>query len=312
MKWERIGNNAIIDGDVLFGKGFRTEDSKVAKYGNVYYMAIASGKDGNSMDIYLLKSDLLSGPWIKVQDEPIIKRGNFLEFDYLYIRVGGIVYSEGFWYLHYSGQNLIKRDSVGVAVTSEKNFPLGWKKYEKNPILKPRGISWESRGILTLSMKEIGSKDKKWYGHYTGQQMNRRYNLGACYSKSPCGPFVRSSKPILGPDKGEKWNWDWRGPGRADFIEVEKKIYGVYEGSKDPAIDPTFQIGGYKTNSIHDSFVKIFPDKPFFSGDQSGIQFANPCLWQEEGKIYLLVGRKVITDHTPYWRYIDLFTLELE
>lgn len=316
MKWEPDKNNPIVDGDNLFGKAFRTEDSKIAKVGEKYYMAIASGKNGYSMDIYMLRADSLSGPWVKVQNDPIISRGKFYNFDYRYLRLGSINFYDGIWYLYYSGQNLLRQDAVGLAVTSEKDFPFGWKKYKRNPILKPKGIGWESRGILTLCLKRIGSQGKEWYGHYTGSGRDRKYHLGICYSSSPYGPFVSyPQNPILSP--GKKNEWDSRGPARADFIKVENKIYGTYEGLsdeslRDPPADIIFQVGGYSGVSMEGPFTKIFVNKPFLSGLEVGLQFANPCLWSENGKIYLLAGRKASVDQTPPWRYVDLFTLMLE
>lgn len=301
MKWEPSLNNPIIDGDVLFGAGYRTEDSKVVKVGNKYYMGISSGKDGDSMDIYMLEADFLSGPWRKTQKEPIVSRGRFCDFDYKYLRLGSIIFHKGIGYLYYSGQNLLRHDAIGVATTSEADFPFGWKKYKGNPILKSMGNNWESWGILTLCMKRMQFNGKEWYGHYTGEGKDRKYHLGICYGNSPYGPFIRySANPILGPGK-----WDIRGPARADFIQTENEIFGVYETFK----YPFFYVGGYRGSSAEGPFVKIFPDKPIISELKFNLQFANPCLWEENGKTYLFAGRKAITDITAWWRYIDLFTL---
>ena len=308
MRWEEDKNNPIVDGDSLFGKGFRTEDSKIAKAGDNYYLATASGKDRKRMDIYLLKANSLSGPWQKVLDKPIISRGNFYDFDYRYLRLGGITFYDGTWYLYYSGQNLLREDAVGLATTLEKDFPLGWKKYKGNPILKRTGNDWESQSLLTLCLKRIGPPRKEWYGHYTAKGKDKRYHLGICYGSSPDGPFTRYvDNPILAP--GKKEEWDFGGPARADFIKTPNKIYGVYESAgKQP-----FQIGGYWGDSIFGPFTKIFSDKPFLSGSEIGLQYANPCLWYEEGKIYLLAARKSINyREKPYWRYVDLFSLTLE
>jgi hypothetical protein len=305
MHWEKNINNPIVDGDIVFGQGYRTEDSKVTKRGDFYYMFNCSGKDGDHMDIYVLKSPALEGPWEKVQEEPIISRGNFYDFDFRYLRLGGITFDNGNWYLYYSGQNILKpkrEDAIGIAITSDKNFPFGWKKYNKNPVLKKSGNNWESNSILTLSVKKIGQEGKEWYGHYTGRGKDGKYHLGACYSNSPLGPFIRANNnPILG-----QGDWDFNGPARADIIKFENKIYGAYESAK---TGPVFQIGGYRGDSTEGPFEKIFQDKPFLSGLEEGSQFANPCFWQENGKLYLFVGRKVVSNQTPYWRYIDLFTL---
>lgn len=296
MKWKPHPNNPIIDGDILFGPGYRTEDSKVARAGNTYYVVTASGKSGPVMDIYLLKSPSLAGPWTKVQDKPIVSRGKFYEFDYRYLRVSGITFFEGTWYLYYSGQNIFRRDAVGVATASESDFPFGWKKYNRNPIFRKGQNEWESLDVVTLSLKRVGPKGREWYGHYTARGKDRKYHLGVCYGNSPYGPFVRNEKnPVLGPGKA----WDSGGPARADFIEVNGKIYGAYEsrgGSETP-----FYVGEY-SGDLNGPF-KNDPDNPTLSE----WQYANPCLWQENGRTYMLAGRKVKEDRTPYWRHIDLF-----
>jgi hypothetical protein len=302
MHWQPSLKNPIFDGDILFGKGYRTEDSKISKKGDIYYMFVSSARWTENMSIHVLWSKSLDGPWDKVQDEPIIITSSFFDFDYRYLRLGDIQYHDGNWYLYYAGQNFFKQDAVGVAIASDKDFPLGWKKYEKNPILKKAGNDWESTGILTLSVKKLGLPGKEWYGHYTGRGKDRKYNLGVCRAPSPLGPFERSKyNPILGGG-----NWDINGPARADIIQVGDIVYGAYEcaGSK-----PIFQIGGYSADSLDGSFKKIFPNKPWLSGEDQGLQYANPCLWQENGLIYLLVARKSIDDYTPYWRYVDLFQL---
>lgn len=301
MQWEHHKNDFIVDGDALFGSGTRTEDSKIAKSGDYYYMATCNGIDGNHMNVYMLKSKSIYGPWEKVQNEPIIKRGKFYDFDFKYLRLGGITFDSGTWFIYYSGQNLLRQDAVGLATTTEKEFPFGWKKYKKNPILKRAGNGWESSSILTLSMKKIGPNGKEWFGHYTGKGKNRRYHMGICYADNPYGPFTRFEKnPMLGAG-----DWDANGPARCDFIKTENKIYGTYESAK---AGPVFQIGGYWSDSLEGKHEKIFPDKPFLSG-LPDLQYANPCLWYENGKVYLFVGKKVSSDHTPYWRYIDVFTL---
>ncbi len=299
MEWKLV-KAPIIDGDEFFGKGFRTEDSKIAKRGDTYYMFVSSGRWTDSMEIYVLNSKSLLGPWVKCQEKPIIETGNFFGFDYRYLRLGSINFDDGSWHLYYSGQNFLKEDSVGIAMTSDADFPFGWKKYSRNPVLKKSGKGWESSAILTLCLKKINDR---WYGHYTGKGKDRKYHLGICYGESPLGPFKRyQGNPILG-----QGNWDFNGPARADFVKTENKIYGTYESTK---TGPVFQIGGYEGDSLDGPFKKIFNEKPWLSGLSQGLQYANPCLWYENKKLYLLATRKEVTNTTPYWRYVDLFIHE--
>lgn len=294
-QWESNFNNPIIDGDKLFGSGHRTEDSKIAKKGDSYYMVISSGRDGDSMDIYMLKSNSLTGPWKKIQENPIISRGKFYNFDYRYLRVGSLVLYKGIWYLYYSGQNLLGNDAVGVATTSEKDFPFKWRKHDNNPIFKRRGKSWESRSIISLCMKRINGL---WYGHYSGHGRDKRYHLGICYGNSPYGPFTRyPANPILGPGEG----WDFGGPSRPDFVQSDSKIYGAYEAAG--GIGTPFRVGEYFGDSIKTSFSKN-PNSPSLLR----AQFANPCLWYEQETKYLFIGSKALDDITDHWRYIYLFS----
>ncbi len=261
-------------------------------------MAISSGENGDTMDIYLLKSSSLTGPWEKVQKEPIISRGRFYEFDYKYLRVGSINYYNGTYFLYYAGQDMLGTDAIGLATTSDSDFPFGWKKYRKNPVFKKKGNSWESKAIVSICIRRIGPSGQEWYGHYSAKGRDRRYHIGICYSKTPYGPFIRDpNNPVLGP--GEKW--DFGGPARADFLSINGKIYGAYESAA--GRPGTFQVGMYYSSSIKGPFLKD-PNNPPLS---QPYQFANPSLWYENGTLYLLVGRKPLSDHTEYWHYIDLF-----
>jgi hypothetical protein len=188
-----------------------------------------------------------------------------------------------------------------LTVTSLKEFPFGWKKSRKNPILKHGKEKWELLDVVGACIKPIGDRENKWYGHYSARGKDRKYHLGACFAKNPEGPFICDSKPILG-----QGNWDFNGPARPDFIEVNNEIWGAYESAK---TGPVFQVGGYRGSKNENTFLKIYSDKPFFSGLDLGLQFANPCLFAENGKIYLLAGRKAASDHTPCWRFVDLFVL---
>ena len=71
--WEASGSNPIVDGDILFGSGYQTEDSKILKVNSTYYMFISSGNTNSAMEIYMLNSTSLTGPWsVMNNSDPII------------------------------------------------------------------------------------------------------------------------------------------------------------------------------------------------------------------------------------------------
>ncbi|UCC34010.1 MAG: hypothetical protein JSW53_03150, partial [Candidatus Bathyarchaeota archaeon] len=129
-------SNPIIDGDSLFGSGMRTEDSKVVKHNGSYYMAMASGTSGPTMDIYMLNASSLTGPWVLMNNgNPIISR-NASGWDAEWLRVQGpIVYHNGTYFLYYMGGDG-STFRIGVATANYTSFPLYWTRYSGNPILE--------------------------------------------------------------------------------------------------------------------------------------------------------------------------------
>lgn len=293
-------SNPIIDGDELFGSGMRTEDSKVVKHNDYYYMAMASGTTGTTMDIYMLNSSSLTGPWVLMNNgDPIIGR-NAAGWDAEWLRVQGpIVYYEGTYYLYYMGGDG-STFRIGVATTSYASFPLTWTKYSGNPILEPTGSGWESDRILSLSIQRIGPPGNEWYGHY-GALGGGYYATGICYSNSPYGPFTRHpDNPIIQRGVGE---WDNLGPIVKDMIKIGDTIYGAYEAK----VPPNWQVGLYSgriTDGILDVEFSKHPDNPIIAGDEgSGTETANPAWYYEDEVLYLFIN-----SYATNWRYFDLFS----
>lgn len=316
--WQASGSNPIIDGDSLFGSGWQTEDSKVLKVEGTYYMAISSGPGvpGNSapssMQIYLLESPSLTGPWsVTNSDQPIIVQ-SVSGWDQGQLRVAGpMVHYEGIFYLYYMGTDASGVQSIGVATTSDAQFPGGWSKYDGNPILTPTGSGWESGGIYSFSIAPIGPPGNEWYAQYTGRTTSYTWAIGVCYGNSPYGPFTRyDNNPIV--QGGGSGAWDSLGPARCDFIVIGNMIYGAYESATSGA-PPNwdFQVGGYSgqiTDNILDATFSKDPGNPIIPGNAgSALQTANPHWYYENGTRYLFVGA-CGQGNGPTWRYIDLFS----
>lgn len=295
-------SNPIIDGDALFSAGWRTEDSKVVKLNDMYYMAMASGTAGPTMDIYMLNSSSLTGPWVLMNNgNPILSR-NATGWDAEWLRVQGpIVYYDGTYYLYYMGGDG-STFRIGVATANDTSFPLAWTKYGDNPILEPTGSGWESSDILSLSIQRIGPPGNEWYGHY-GALGGGYYATGICYSSSPYGPFTRHpNNPIIQRDAG---TWENLGPIVKDMIKVGDTIYGAYEAK----VPPKWQVGLYSgriTDGILNATFSKHPDNPIIAGDEgSGTETANPGWYYEDQVLYLFIN-----SYTANWRYFDLFSSE--
>jgi hypothetical protein len=308
--WHASGSNPIIDGDSVFGSGFNTEDSKVIKVGDTYYMFVSSGSSYSSMKIYLLNSSTLTGPWRLMNgSQPIISQGSS-GWDVGQLRVAGLTYFNGTCYLYYMGTDGGGTQSIGVA-TSSGAFPNGWSKFAGNPILTPNGSGWESGGIYSLDVERIGSTGSEWYGHYSATDKTGPgggyWSLGVCYGSSPYGPFTRYvGNPILQRGVGQ---FDNIGLPRTDLLKIGKTLYGAYEAASTPS-PWDFQVGEYSGEITGDILNTVFsknPDNPIIKGNAgSALQTANPCWWYENGTRYLFVGGGF---PSPYiWRYVDLFS----
>ena len=309
--WQASGSNPIVDGDSLFGSGYWTEDSKVLKVDGTYYMFITSGSAMSTMEIYMLNSSSLTGPWsIMNNSDPIIHQSTS-GWDEGQLRVVCVTYYDGTYYLYYMATDASSKQSIGVATTSDAEFPTGWTKYSGNPILTPTGTGWESAGVYSLCIRRIGPSGNEWYGHYTARTSSYIWALGICYGSSPYGPFTRHpDNPILEREVGE---WDNKGVPRVDFIKIGNTIYGAYESANVSGGPPDwdFQVGEY-SGEITDSILNVTfsknPNNPIIPGDAgSALQTANPHWWYENGTRYLFVG-SCGQGTGPTWRYIDLFS----
>jgi len=308
--WHASGSNPIIDGDSVFGSGFNTEDSKIVKVGDTYYMFVSSGSSYSSMKIYMLNSSALSGPWrVMNGSQPIISQGSS-GWDVGQLRVAGVTYHDGTCYLYYMGTDGGGTQSVGVA-TSSSAFPNGWSKFAGNPILTPTGSGWESGGTYSLDIERIGPPGSEWYGHYSATDKTGLgggyWSLGVCYGSSPYGPFTRyAGNPILQRGVGQ---FDNVGLPRTDIVKIGKTLYGAYEAASTPS-PWDFQVGEYSGEIMGDILNTVFsknPDNPIIAGNAgSALETANPCWWYENGTRYLFVGGGF---PSPYiWRYVDLFS----
>ena len=294
----------------MFGSGYNTEDSKIVKVNDTYYMFTSSGSDFSSMKIYMLNSSSLTGPWDLMNNgQPIISQSSS-GWDQGQLRVGGATYYDGTCYLYYMGTDASGAQSIGVATASAPEFPDGWQKYGGNPILTPSGTGWESGGIYSLDMEKIGPPGNEWYGHYGATDKTGPgggyWSVGVCYGSSPLGPLTRyENNPILQRGIGQ---WDNIGLPRSDIIKIGNTLYGAYEAASS-ASPWDFQVGEYSGdigNGILNATFSKNPNNPIIAGNAgSATQSANPCWWYENGTRYLFAGGGF---PNPYrWRYVDLF-----
>ena len=140
VSWTQYKNNPVI---APFGNGFRRDaiwHPNIVKNENQYFLFFNASGIYNGIEEefigYAVSDNLMD--W-KVDDynSPIlVGSGKNGSWDSSY-RAGDpsvFKYKDKWYMTFYSWDNFHTQD--GIAVTTEESFPLGWKVYEKNPILK--------------------------------------------------------------------------------------------------------------------------------------------------------------------------------
>jgi predicted GH43/DUF377 family glycosyl hydrolase len=140
INWTQYKNNPII---VPFGNSFRRDaiwHPNVVKNENQYFLFFnASGIYNGIKEEFIgyAVSDNLLNWEVDDNNSPIlVGSGKNGSWDSSY-RAGDpsvFKYKDKWYMTFYSWDNIHTQD--GIAITTEENFPLGWKVYENNPILK--------------------------------------------------------------------------------------------------------------------------------------------------------------------------------
>jgi len=285
-------DNPIIDGDSIFGHGWRTEDFIVAHVDDKHYAGVSSGTKLETMDIYILESSKLLEPYRKVQADPVLGRGDVGEWDEEYLRIGAFFPWGNDWYLFYSGQASDKRLRIGAAKTSKKDFPFSWEKLPDNPLLSPSPNQWDSKQVSQPGIAEWNNSLIMHYSGYDG--FNRQ--IGLALAPKPEGSWIKClANPIIWKGKFGSWNRNRANP---KLIRVGDKFYGVYEAM---GFRPPWRVGSYSFS--HPCSQIVLGSEPLVDA-RDGENVANPSLYYEDDVLYLWVG----STENGRWRYVKLFT----
>lgn len=131
--WTRLGS--VVS---PYGAGWRAGNvfhASVTKVDNTYYLFFnAAGQDGIERIGYATSINLLS--WaVDDTNSPLLNVGVAGTWDHFAIGDPSVYYIDGNWYMAYYGSGSNGAQD-GLAWTTKERFPLGWSKYEGNPVLK--------------------------------------------------------------------------------------------------------------------------------------------------------------------------------
>lgn len=139
--WTRHG--AIISPSGTGWRRYKIWHPNVVKEGSTYYLFFNAQGDydgvNNKERIGYATASSLMGPWtVDDVNSPVISIGPNGSWDE---RMAGdpCLFKHGnFWYMAYYGaDDPLTRACDGYAYTTVDEFPLGWRKYEYNPVIEP-------------------------------------------------------------------------------------------------------------------------------------------------------------------------------
>lgn len=174
------------------------------KDGRLVLLYYAAGDNSSVTSIGLASS--IDGENFTRLDTPVLSPGKQGEWD-----SGGVsVYpncvlqlKDGSYMMYYSGfsegtPDLYHSGAIGVATSNDL---IQWKKYEKNPIIRPgERDSWESWGVFEPSVHYNGNpygalgSYKMWYG---GSDENLRFQIGYAESKDGYNWVKSEDNPVV-------------------------------------------------------------------------------------------------------------------
>ncbi|OYT56916.1 MAG: hypothetical protein B6U76_02405 [Desulfurococcales archaeon ex4484_217_2] len=116
-----------------------------------------------------------------------------------------ILVSNGFWFMYYVGvryrEERVKESCIGLAVS---NNGVVWKKYPKNPIVKPSLNYWWEKGThdrIGVETPTVFQYKRKYYMIYSSIGYDRKYYLNAATSNNGVTWKKYEGNPILRPEK---------------------------------------------------------------------------------------------------------------
>jgi len=185
LNWKRYKKNPII---TPYGNGFRRDaiwHPNVIKHNSIYYLFFNSSGVYNSIEeefIGYAKSTNLLDWEIDDKNSPILV-GSFKNTAWDSSGRAGdpcVFRYNNKWYMaYYSWDKVHTQD--GIAWTTDEEFPLGWRPFENNPILK---VGKEgSFDELHAGKPFIIIKDKMYYHFYTAVDRTQKREIALAIGK---------------------------------------------------------------------------------------------------------------------------------
>ena len=188
IHWKRYGGNPVIRPE---GTGWRKDaiwHPNIVKAKGTYYLFFNASGVAHGMNEefigYATSTDL--NHWI-VDDENsplIVGSGNVGTWDASGRAGDPSLYKTGNrWYMSYYSWDR-KNSSDGIAWTTEEEFPLKWRLYEKNPVLMVGGLS--SYDALHAGKPFIVQTERAHYHFYTAVDTAETRQIALAVSPGPC------------------------------------------------------------------------------------------------------------------------------
>lgn len=150
-------------------------------------------------------------------------------------------------------------------------------KYEDTYLLFYTGTTYDGK------MPAVGSTEKSLMSG-KAQQARSNQRIGLATSQSIKGPWKRLDKPVLDPRTGK---WDaLMTTNAAPCVLKDGSILLIYKSSANKT--DLLRMGVAKASGLDQPFVRL-SDNPIFNFDQSGDHVEDGYVWEEGGKLYIIM-----------------------
>jgi predicted GH43/DUF377 family glycosyl hydrolase len=172
--------------------------------------------------------------WSKYSLNPIITRDDNLALESIGIQTMFVVFKDGKYCMWYDSVNARAVTSICYA-TSEDG--INWKKYDKNPVIKPEK-DWESRGVFDCSVIFDNGEYLMWY---SGIDKYSNIKIGYATSDDGINWQKYDKNPVIKPDSNN--HYEEISVLEPSVFIFNNNFYMVYTS--------------YGTGSMGDSFINI-------------------------------------------------------
>ena len=237
------------------------EDSSGFK---LYYFGDTDNFSAGSAIGVATSTDLIN--WTRAAENPIIGPGNEGDWDGLFIESPTVTFSDGTYYMLYSGIDTTWSVRIGLATSPDG---INWTKYAGNPVIDVGvNTSWEGFGVATPSILKTDTGFEMWYCGVSFQDIldNNQVDtikIGYATSSDAMNWVKHASNPILNTYSPPYTHYENYGPWTPDVIywPDSSKYYMWYETGYGfgMASSPNIMVGLNTLNSKSE-IVNIYPN----------------------------------------------------